>query len=508
MYILCVLCPDVQAPRRFLHRLDAPTAVIEESGSSLTYLNKGAHYTLLVQDTSHSIFNPDSKTYRTAIQIAFDTEIQRQCPSKYWRLWAEGRGTDESHYIDGKLQAIHHIDSKDCFKRNLKPQLQDLHSDGFSLVWSAEPGVPRECVITFQINLLSTDFSHSKGVHGVALRLCSKTEEISTDTAQLLVKEQNMNFCRIKLFRCHGAERKTNNDLAVTDRKIKRLKKHLSLSLGTNELRPRENKGSRRLSVDGGPSKRKPITDECSVRSKIKVLQETLGTPRVHSFLDQQGSKQENYDWYYVESNAKESLSSEHGTKGSSPDQWSDSMLDPMDPVITPSMSVSSLDVSSTIKYSPPWNFGLHRDKSVRLTVDSFHQESIDIRQMVACFYIRVLKPNKGSLDDAYTAIYLSELTAFDLKKRIAVAASVDLTKVLRIIWRSRKGMNIIVDDDVVVNIPEGQNMEIDITKFELKPAGEGHPISQSASQVEPVEPFKQDGDVDVQQSLQFTLVF
>ncbi len=85
---------------------------------------------------------------------------------------------------------------------------------------------------------------------------------------------------------------------------------------------------------------------------------------------------------------------------------------------------------------------------------------------MVACFYIQAFSPEAASHNELYTAIYLSEPTASVLTICIAVAASVDQAQIVRTVWRSAKGRNAIVDDDVVANIPEGQDMQIAITNI------------------------------------------
>ena len=216
---------------RFRHRLDAPPALLKKSDeTAVTYLNKGAQYSLLVEDTSPLTSDPDNMLYCTSIQIAFDSEPQRRCPAALWRLWDQSRGADEGHLFDERFLAIEYVTSELVYSdksddRNHISNVQAVHSDGFSLVWGTNRHGSRECSITIQLNFLSTDFSHAKGVHGVTMQLCSKTEEISTDSLRFPSTDPRISYCRIHLFRSHGAERKMANDIASTEKQIKRLEK-------------------------------------------------------------------------------------------------------------------------------------------------------------------------------------------------------------------------------------------------------------------------------------------
>ena len=85
---------------------------------------------------------------------------------------------------------------------------------------------------------------------------------------------------------------------------------------------------------------------------------------------------------------------------------------------------------------------------------------------MVACFYIQAFSREAASHNELYTATYLSEPTASVLTICIAVAASVDQAQIVRTIWRSATGINVIVNDDIVANVPKGHDMQIAITNI------------------------------------------
>jgi hypothetical protein len=86
----------------------------------------------------------------------------------------------------------------------------------------------------------------------------------------------------------------------------------------------------------------------------------------------------------------------------------------------------------------------------------------------VACIYIVTAKPETPSKIQYYRAVYLMERTAKDLAASIAMKFGVDPANVSRTTRINSKGLSIVVDDDVVREIPEGQDMRVEIT--EIKP--------------------------------------
>ena len=75
-----------------------------------------------------------------------------------------------------------------------------------------------------RFNFLSTDFSHSKGVKGIPVRLCAKTEILSSGSPQSPPEQSEICFCKVKLFRDHGAERKLASDILHIKKTIEKLK--------------------------------------------------------------------------------------------------------------------------------------------------------------------------------------------------------------------------------------------------------------------------------------------
>ena len=101
----------------------------------------------------------------------------------------------------------------------------------FSVIWSLAPNrFPVSCSISIRFNFLSTDFSRSKGAPGGLVRLYAKTEMLSSNPSNpLLGPTAEVCFCKIKLFRDHGAERKLSNDFYKTKKTIDKLGQQIAL---------------------------------------------------------------------------------------------------------------------------------------------------------------------------------------------------------------------------------------------------------------------------------------
>jgi len=197
----------------------------------VTYLNKGQAYTLSIYDTAPPPPSATPLRYRTFVRISFEDEQQRARPGACWQLWKEGRGTSEAHQRGGKLLAVEYVDpnqggDKDILKSPLELEMTSF--DGFCVNWTpiSVNGSP-DCAISLRFNFLSTDFSHSKGVKGIPVRLCAKTQLLSASN-EPSSNEPEVCFSKVKLFRDHGAERKLSNDVAHVKKTIDKLKQQIS----------------------------------------------------------------------------------------------------------------------------------------------------------------------------------------------------------------------------------------------------------------------------------------
>jgi hypothetical protein len=155
--------------------------------------------------------------YRTCVRVTFEDDEQASNPAASWALWKETRG-HEAYQKDGNLYAIEFVglfqesEGQTCDHI----QLERISLDGFCITWHSDPTTGRRgCSMGVRFHFLSTDFSHTKGVKGVPIKLCAKTETITPGPAEI-------SYCKVKLFREHGAERKMFNDVSQLKRAIER----------------------------------------------------------------------------------------------------------------------------------------------------------------------------------------------------------------------------------------------------------------------------------------------
>lgn len=200
--------------------------------SLVTYLNKGQTYYLTVADSTPPTKKAGFSKYRTFVHVSFEGEDQRSNPVASWQLWKEGRGLKEAYDRKGKVLAVEYVDlSHEDVKNQGHQQIQPEAAfvDGFCVTWTADSTASiYEAAIPLKFNFLSTDFSRSKGVKGIPVRLCAKTEMLRSVGEDKAVEDKpEMCYCVVKLFRDHGAERKYSNDKTRAQKMIEKLNKQI-----------------------------------------------------------------------------------------------------------------------------------------------------------------------------------------------------------------------------------------------------------------------------------------
>lgn len=290
----------------------------------VTYLNKGQAYSLSVVDTAPPPNNtPHPVKYRTYVRVSFEEEQQRSKPAACWQLWKEGRGLNEAQQRGGTLLAVEYVDpiqGGDAEHRHPQVELESAAFDGFCVTWTPNPvtGVS-DCAISVRFNFLSTDFSHSKGVKGIPVRLCAKTEMLSPNNVDPDVGNQaELCYCKVKLFRDHGAERKLSNDVAHVKKTIDKLKQQIAQAeLGANFGKRKRGSGSvtmrgtddrpvkiqkhgRTWSMDSQNDVSSKLSVEEDLHLKLAMMQDMFSSPRPVSVLNLRGDEQDDPDLFPV----------------------------------------------------------------------------------------------------------------------------------------------------------------------------------------------------------------
>ncbi|KAK4231972.1 CP2 transcription factor-domain-containing protein [Podospora fimiseda] len=534
---------------RFHTALNAPTAMIRHHDEiPVTYLNKGQAYNLSIVDTQATLPYQTGTRYRTFVRVSFEDEQQRQKPGVCWSLWKEGRGTNEAHQRGGKLQAVEYVETAqpaDGDDKKPRIELETSSFDGFSVIWTPGVGGAVECNISVRFNFLSTDFSHSKGVKGIPVRLCAKTHPFNGDgpLSPISNPEAEICYCKVKLFRDHGAERKLSNDVAHVRKTIDKLKQQIAQAesgikdfgkrkrpsaqqtkSSTGPQRPGKiQKHKRTWSMssassaggrDGGP--KMPLEED--LHAKLQTLQDMFTSTRPVSVLYLRGDEIDDPDLHPVSLPGETHMIHDVSVKMEFKDgiqAWRSERGSVAESSLV-SPSPSSLSLASHASVKPQiagWggDFGHLSDGSgsgqqptkVRKISESGHLtgwiEALGVDSSyrppperlgpkpVASFYVARVSPSGQEL---YRAVYLVQRSVPEFVGRLAGKYGLDASRVSRIVRSVRDGVEVEIDEDVVRELREGQDMLMEIVEVG------GAPPPQSAKRGREWE-MAVDGDAD-----------
>ena len=296
----------------------------------MTYLNKGQQYSLTIEDRGLQVPTFHLPRYRTYVWISFNDVERRAMPDACWQLWKEGRGMNEAQQSGNRLVAVEFIPTGDNVDE-VKPrpaqlthvQIEGESYNGFSVLWGATTSSPRpECAISVRFNFVSTDFTRTKGVKGIPVRLCTRTEEISDSVAPSVPE---VSYCVVQVFRDHGAARKIANDTNQLNRRIEKLKQNMELP------EARKRRGSKHdIGLDDGDDQTKLSLLELKLSSSrpvslLKLRGDDSDLPRFSS----SSSDDEMEDVQYTLTASKETVSQRSFTSvQSAPQSFSETMMD------------------------------------------------------------------------------------------------------------------------------------------------------------------------------------
>ncbi|KAH7157165.1 CP2 transcription factor-domain-containing protein [Dactylonectria macrodidyma] len=507
---------------RFHSTLNAPTAMIKQADEvPITYLNKGQAYSLSVTDTNATLPIVPGTKYRTFVRVSFEDDQQRQRPGVCWGLWKEGRGTNEAHQRGGKLQAVEYVEAGQPIEGDDKRTRMELESssfDGFSVIWTPGTNGACEANIAVRFNFLSTDFSHSKGVKGIPVRLCAKTSPVTSDgLSPTADAKPEICFCKVKLFRDHGAERKLSNDVAHVKKSIDKLKQQIApAESGMKDFgkRKRSSAGpkagemhrpgkvikhkrtwsmSSASSAGGGR-----VTMEEDLHFKLQTLQDMFTSTRPVSVLYLRGEEHDDPDLHPVSLPGDASPLTKTESRDGTNWQARSGRSSITGSMISPSPSSLSLaSHASAIGPGGQWqNFdsvavgdtsrkGSDPPTKVNKTDDDGNLsgwiEALDVDpsyrpplerapKPVACFYVRRHTQEGAEQRNYHRAIYLTRRTLKDFNDRLAAKWGFDPARITRTTRSLQNGLEVELDDDVIRELKEGQDMVLQIEEVEQSP--------------------------------------
>ncbi|RJE27510.1 CP2 transcription factor [Aspergillus sclerotialis] len=492
---------------RFDMTLQAQTAMIkDEHEIPVTYLNRGKVYVMSIADLIPLSVPFQKVKYRTCIRVAFDEKEQRSDTAASWGLWRRNQESSITYQQRKRPHALEYIDStEETDLGDQKAQLESAWVDGFSVTYEVGPTSDRmgnsQYTIPLRLNLLSTDFSLSKGVKGIPLRLYAKTEVISPVNPEGYVRSYSeARFCKIKVFRDHGAERKLAHDVYHAHRSIEWLTHEISqLRLGSNSPRDPGPVGRRPMKISK-PTRRRSRSVQASfshrtalgndLNAKLAGFRNMLTSTSPDTALSLPGEELDDPDLYPIQFSVDEQESGQTGTltdegvvasnaemtalSGSSAMLSNDSGIptessqlltgpQPIKSQAGPSTNIDLLLRQGSGEESLTADILSQSLRHIRVSdIDPSYKPTISVfPKPVACFYVRFENENSQQQDDIYQAVYLMERTASNFLDRLLRKAQIDAKRIVRMLTIKRNGIKVVVDDDVIRELPDGQDMAV-----------------------------------------------
>lgn len=491
---------------RFHSTLNAATAMIKQADEiPITYLNKGQAYSLSVVDTQGTLPVQPGTRYRTFVRVSFEDEEQRQKPSVCWGLWKEGRGTNEAHQRGGKLQAVEYVEASqppEGDEKRTRVELESSSFDGFSVIWTPGTIGAPEVSVAVRFNFLSTDFSHSKGVKGIPVRLCAKTVPLPaavSETQSPTDTKPEVCYCKVKLFRDHGAERKLSNDVAHVKKSIEKLKQQIAQAESgiKDSKRKRQSAISSKGSTDpqrqGKVQKHKRTWSMSSTSSanggggrmsleedlhfRLQTLQDMFTSTRPMSVLFLRGEEQDDPDLHPVSMPGDLSPATREGRNWQARSGHSSVRSS----LVSPSPSSLSLASQSSGHWQNFDGRGSDHVTTVNRTDDSgtlsgwIEALGVDPSyrppqdrgpRPVACFYVVLDGKGDSEQREYYRAVYLFSRTLAEFNKQIASKWGLDASRIQRTVHVLQSGLEVELDNDVVQELKEGQDMRLEVEEL------------------------------------------
>jgi hypothetical protein len=449
--------------------------VVDPNEAPESYLNKNQTYNLHIVDTTPPRFITETTKYRTFIRVSFQEQGQRLNANSVWRLWKDSRGLAETGKKHCELRAIEyagHNGSQMLVGREFL--------DGFSVTWMINPVTGlNECTIPIRFNFLSTDFTFGKGVKGTPVRLCAKTDQMNNFKESY---KPEICFCKIRVFRPHGAERKLASDSANVQKRIRKLTAQISEA----------------ASPDGPPRKRMRGCGVAKEKGKPQALnnyEHDWSTNLARGLLADPYSDILQNELTTLRklqvSSLSENILSLRGGLEDDPEMHGACLKSAMTSVLfldhflgaaslgfgSQKVAQHCLSGASQIPESSRWTpmpgmtdfFALCLYKKLMLFFNP-----------VTYFYIYYGSKNKFSVGRYYHKIYLLERTARELVLRICEKCDIEASRVFHILHTDTKKshLEVLVDDEFVQQMTEGRDM---IIKLKTVPASDGGGVESGA---------------------------
>ncbi|GKZ98610.1 hypothetical protein AnigIFM59636_004454 [Aspergillus niger] len=338
------------------------------------------------------------------------------------------------------------------------------------------------------------------------------------DTSPSSGKDAEVCYCKVKLFREYGAERKLSYDVAHVNISIEKLRQQVFQVVRSANNYGKNRCGNGSVALEGADPRPVGITKYTRVSSmvsqndsgkmsledihmKLALMRHMFTSTRPVSVLALRGEEQDDPDLYPVvlpesrgsikRENTHRSLYSMDGAtlhivtltnRNISTNLPCDSTAEQSNrfydtgyrgsstnPPVNSRPCSKTMGNKATLKYPTKVPKLASADGSTPMEyleavdIDPAYQPQAERPVVsVACFYVRFYCSDQHS-DDYYRALYLTERTVSNLVEKISFKKRIDPQRVVRVLYVMQNGLKLMGDDDVCEN-PDGQDMAIEIS--------------------------------------------
>lgn len=286
---------------RFLTSINAPMACSHERGEEITYLDRDQAYLISISDSAPRPGGISPVKYRTSIQVSFETDEQKRQSAYHWNLWQSSHLSKDGTTASTPLKALEFAPSSAAFtaiNQNVDIHLEESAVDRFTCTWTIMPSERPQCQVAVSFHFVSTDFSQAKGVKGVSLRLSALTREITLASTEERRDCLQISHCLIKVYRNHGAERKTAIDSKQIGKKIAKVKHQIANQENALRAKAKRDQPKRqKLSEDSSSQIRLPVDHVLVV--ELERLKMVESRPRIPTAFHLRGEP-EDYSHRYT----------------------------------------------------------------------------------------------------------------------------------------------------------------------------------------------------------------
>ncbi|XP_076804990.1 grainyhead-like protein 1 homolog isoform X1 [Clavelina lepadiformis] len=428
--------PPDYVGERFEYTMEAPKSLKQKEGEpTMSYINKGQFYCISLRECGGQVAKFKSTRFTSVVQIVFGDCKPEDEQIRHWKYWHARQHTAKQRIID----------IADYKESCMISDIDEFAHNAIRFNWDAADVAK----IFVSCNCLSTDFSAQKGIKGLPLLMQIDTY---VDNRRGGVPDHR-GVCQLKVFCDKGAERKIRDE----ERKAMRKRQKTSSKTGAvthhRTLSPVDIKPI--ITTSGISHSPQPlVTCPNSLPSQKKqdtVIFKTVtdcSVPAVYFVPD-----------IYANSNSmRNHVTLSPGGRLPSEPGFIGGML-----TSSGGGELEQAFLSSQIEYFDPLHGGTKRSHSIISSEEGDYPPNKMSRLLEPDIPKKVLLYVRKEGNDVYDGVMLKEPSLNGLKEALQEKYDITAEKITKVLKKSKKGILVNVDDNIVRHYSNEDIFVIDI---------------------------------------------